>query len=78
LKTVEVTGLDADYDYREAAPKPEKEVGEKTKEKAGEVTNAAATMVRAENVHVSGSVGMINHSVSPARTECLPPTWICR
>jgi len=66
LKAVEVAGLDADYDYREAAPKPEKEVAEKTKEKAGEVANAPDTMVRAENIHVTGSVGMINHSVSPA------------
>jgi Domain of Unknown Function (DUF748) len=66
LRTVEVAGLDADYDYREAAPKPEKQVAEKTKEKAGEVANAPATMVRAENIHVTGSVGMINHSVSPA------------
>jgi hypothetical protein len=66
LKTVEVAGLDADYDYRETAPKPEKAVAERTKEKAGEVANAPDTMVRAESIHVTGSVGMINHSVSPA------------
>jgi Domain of Unknown Function (DUF748) len=66
LRTVDVAGLDADYDYREAAPKPEKAVAEKTKEKAGEVANAPDTLVQAESIHVTGSVGMVNHSVTPA------------
>jgi hypothetical protein len=66
LKTVELAGLDADYDYRAAAPKPEKAVAEKTKEKAANVSNASDTMLRAETIHVTGAVGMINHSVSPA------------
>jgi Domain of Unknown Function (DUF748) len=71
LKTLEVTGLDADYDYRVAAPKPEKAVAEKavaekTKEKAAEVSNAPDTRLRADSIRVTGGVGFINHSTAPA------------
>jgi hypothetical protein len=65
LKMLAVTGLDADYDYRAAAPKPEKAVAETTKEKAAEVSNAPDTMLRADAVQVTGSVGLINHSATP-------------
>jgi hypothetical protein len=66
LKSLTVTGLDADYDYRAAAPKPEQAVAQQTKEKAAEVSNAPATMLRADTMHVTGGIGMWNHSVTPA------------
>jgi hypothetical protein len=66
LKSIEVTGLDADYDYRAAAPKPEKEVAAQAQEKAAQVSNAPDTMLRADTIRVTGGVGMINHSANPA------------
>jgi Domain of Unknown Function (DUF748) len=66
LQTLEVTGLDANYDYRAAAPKPERAVAERTKEKAAEVSNAPDTMLRADAVKVTGTLGFINHSVQPS------------
>jgi hypothetical protein len=66
LKTLEVTGLDADYDYRPAAPKPEQAVAEKTKEKAAEASNAPDTMLRADAIRVTGTLGLINHGATPA------------
>jgi hypothetical protein len=65
LKNLAVTGLDADYDYRIAAPKPEKAVAQATKEKAAEVSNAPDSMLRADAVQVTGSVGLINHGATP-------------
>jgi len=64
LKTLEVTGLDADYDYRVAAPKPEKAVAEQTKEKAAEASNAPDTMLRADSIRVTGAVGFVNRSAT--------------
>jgi hypothetical protein len=65
LKNLAVTGLDADYDYRVAVPKPEKAVAEATKGKAAEVANAPDSMLRADAVQVTGSVGLINHGATP-------------
>ena len=66
LKMLEVTGLDADYDYRAAAPKPERAAAQKTKEKASEVSNAPRTRLKAQTIHVTGAVGMVNRSATPA------------
>jgi hypothetical protein len=66
LKTLAVAGLDADYDYRAAAPKPEKAVAQATKEKAAEVSNAPDTLLRADTVHATGSLGLINRSATPS------------
>jgi hypothetical protein len=66
LQNLEVTGLDADYEYRPAAPKPERAVAEKGAEAAARVSNAPDTMLRADNVHVTGRLGMINRGATPA------------
>jgi hypothetical protein len=65
LKTLEVSGLDADYEYRAAAPKPEKAVTEAATEKAAEVSNAPDTMLRAEAIHVTGALALVNRSATP-------------
>ena len=65
LKSVDVLDLDADYVYRPAAPKPEKAVATKTTEAAAQVSNAPDTMLRADSVHVTGRLGMINQGVTP-------------
>ncbi len=65
LKTLAVTGLSADYDYRPAAPKPEQAVAEATTEKAAEVSNAPDTMLRADDIRVTGTLGLINHGATP-------------
>lgn len=65
LKTLAVTGLSADYDYRPAAPKPEQAVAEATAEKAAEVSNAPDTMLRADDLRVTGTLGLINHGATP-------------
>jgi hypothetical protein len=66
LKTLAITGLDADYDYRAAAPKPEQVIAEKTTEKAAEVANAPDSMLRADDIRLTGRLGLINHSATPA------------
>ena len=66
LKTLAVTGLDADYDYRAAAPKPEQAVVEKATEKAADVSNAPDTMLRADDIRLTGRLGLINRSATPA------------
>jgi hypothetical protein len=66
VRTLEMSGLDADYDYRPAAPKPEQQVAEKTKAAASQVSNAPQTMLRADSIRVTGSLGMVNHGVTPA------------
>jgi hypothetical protein len=65
LKRLAVTELSADYDYRPAAPKPEEAVAHATKEKAAEVSNAPDTMLRADDVRVAGTLGLVNHGVTP-------------
>lgn len=65
LKSLDVIDLDADYGFRPAAPKPEKVVAEKTKEAAEQVSNAPDTMLRADTMHVTGRLGMINHGAAP-------------
>jgi Domain of Unknown Function (DUF748) len=68
LRRLAVTGLSADYDYRPGAPKPEQAVAEATKEKAVEVSNAPDTMLRADDIRVTGTLGLINHgAASPYR-----------
>jgi Domain of Unknown Function (DUF748) len=66
LRTLEVDGLDADYDYQPVGPKPEQQVAEKTKQAASQVSNAPETMLRADTIHVTGSLGMVNHGATPA------------
>ncbi len=65
LKSLDVIDLDADYVYRPAAPKPEKAVAEKTKEVASQVSNAPDTMLRADTLHATGRLGMVNQGVTP-------------
>ena len=65
LRSLEVAGLDADYDYRPAAPKPEQQVAQQTKEKASEVSNAPQTVLRAEWIHLTGSLGLVNRAATP-------------
>ena len=66
LRRLSVTGLDADYDYRSAAPKPEQAAVEKTKEAASQVSNKPETRLEAETIHVTGAVGMVNRGATPA------------
>jgi hypothetical protein len=66
LKTLQVSGLEADYVYRAAAPKPERAVAEETKDKAVEVSNAPDTLLRADAVSVTGTLGFVNQSAQPA------------
>ena len=65
LKSVDVIDVDADYVYRPAAPKPEQAVAAKTKEVAAKVSNAPATMFRADTIHATGRLGMINRGATP-------------
>jgi hypothetical protein len=65
LRTLEVTGLDADYHYRADAPKPEQAVVQKTKEAARQVSNAPQTRLKAHTIRVTGSVGVVNRSAPP-------------
>lgn len=65
LETLEVTGLDADYEYRATAAKPERAVAEKTRETASKVSNAPETLLRADAMHVTGTLGLVNRSATP-------------
>jgi uncharacterized protein DUF748 len=65
LRRLEVIGLDADYHYRPAGPRPEHAVTEQTKAAARRASNAPATLLRANSIHVTGAVGLVNHGATP-------------
>ena len=62
LRTLEVTSLDADYTYRAAGPKPERVAVKTAKEAAEQIANEPETRVRAERIHVTGAIGLVNQS----------------
>jgi len=65
LRTLEISGLDADYDYRPEPVKPERQVAQQAAQKASEVSNAPRTVLRADTVHATGTIGFVNHAVTP-------------
>ena len=65
LRTLEISGLDADYEYRPADAKPEQQLVQQAAQKAREVSNARQTVFRADTVHVTGTVGFVNDGVTP-------------
>jgi hypothetical protein len=65
LRTLEISGIDADYVYQPAAARPEQRVAQQAAEKASEVGNAPQTDLRAETIRVAGTLGFINRAVTP-------------
>jgi hypothetical protein len=65
LTSVAVRDLDADYEYTARPAAPEKQVARKTAEVAEEVANDPETLLRADQIAVTGAVGFRNRAADP-------------
>jgi len=65
LETVEITGLDADYDLRpETEAKQQQQVQQATKA-AREMSNAPTSIIKVDLVKIKGTLGYLNQTTDP-------------